>query len=418
MTKITAEWACSAVRCVAFLVLCTALGSSTASGQGSVRGTVQGPRGVDLSEGVVYACHVVQGRCDISSPQSKYVMIGGPGPIAPFDADRLGRGEYIIVAYVDRNRTGAPDIGDLMALHANADGTAALVRPPHSGLILRLFDLDASVIAILSGQAQPSGAGSQPPASASARTAAGAPATRPPAGRELDGIYTGVRLDAGVVNQYGQTLFDPTSRVYTFFPDGRVLRSAPHDGYNRAVDWGRACTAEADYLNPCGSYEIVGDEVQVRWAVGYRQVYRRNGDELVMLRHHWDDTSPRTRALELVHLKRTPTVEGLRLDGRYTSTVRPNVSITFAPDGRFVEQGLVEPLLSAGMPWDEYGRREALAQRMPSGAGTYSIGKYTLELRYDNGEVIRHLLYLPPEYGRVAQPGSVSIGNAPFVRAR
>jgi hypothetical protein len=399
--------------CILGVLACTA---SPALAQGAIRGTVHGPSGADLSAGVVFACYAPAGTCDNTSAHSKFVQIGSRGPSAPFEIMGLARGQYVVVSYVDSNGSGTVDEGDLVAFHAGLDGTPSLVAPPFHRLELRLVPMDASVAALFGAVTQEASTPAPAPASPPGRGSSPPRATRPPPGRALEGIYIGVRLDAGVVNQYGYTLIDPSARMTVFFPDGRTLRSAPHHGFQRPVDWSRACAASADYLNPCGTYEIQGDEVHVRWEVGYRQVYRREGDELIMLHHHWDDTSPRSRAVEMVNLKRTPAVDGLRLQGRYANSARPNAFIAFTLDGRFTEQGLIEPLLSAGLPWDEFNRREELARRVPRGAGTYSVNQHTLELRYDNGLVFEHLLYLSPHEARGPHPSGFSLGNVLFNR--
>jgi hypothetical protein len=400
----------------------TALLVAPALAQGTIRGTVHGPPGVDLSTGVVYACWSPGGNCDNASPHSRSVRIGSPGPTVSFEITGLARGQYGIVAFVDRNGNGSLDDDDLIGAHGMADGTTLLVSPPAQRLEVRLAPIGrVMAAAVREGTSRLTPAPAAPAPATAAATGRGTPppsAVRPPAGSALDGIWTGVRADAGVVNQYGYTLIDPSARMTVFFPDGRALRHAPPDGFRGGVDWSRACDALADYLNPCGTYEVRGNEVHVRWAVGYRQVYRRQGDELVMLRHHWDDTAPRSRAIEMVNLRRTPVVDGIRLEGRYVNSVRPNVFVTFTADGRFTEQGLVEPLLSAGHAPAERDRREALARRMPQGSGTYTIDRHTLELRYDNGVALQHLVYLSAFEARGPRPASVYIGNVPFRRAQ
>jgi uncharacterized protein (DUF2141 family) len=405
---------------VATLIGATLL-SAQATAQGAIRGTVHGPPGVDLSSGVVYACYSPGGNCDNASPHSKMVPLGARGPSVPFEIPGLARGQYTVLALVDRNGNGQLDPGDLLGGH-EANGTAILVSPPAQRLAVRLQPIGEELAQVIAEEVRALSHGSAPatpsPASGSRGGGVVPAAVRPPPGRELNGIYVGVRLDAGVVNQYGNTQYAPGMRTPTFFPDGRVIWSPRPGGYAQPVDWSSLCTRPREYGNPCGTYQVHGDEVHVRWESGYLQFYRRDGDNLVMLRHHWVDTSPRTNASELVHLRRTPPVDGLRLDGHYRKTTDPAVQISFTSDGRFVEQGLILGTNTFSLSAPEYNRREEIGRRVTRGAGTYTLNRYTLELRYDGGLVVPLLFHLSGYSALGSRPPGFTIETAEFERVR
>lgn len=247
------------------------------------------------------------------------------------------------------------------------------------------------------------------PAAPAPELAAG-PAAAPPSppGGGLDGVYSGVRLYGGRT-QHGTRIVDMGLRIHTFFPDGRALSRPHHEGYARPIDWSRHCTPRDRWSDTyCGTYDMRGNEVLVHWEGGYNQAYQRNGDQLRMIYHHWDGNPPRSGRDEMVDMVRTAPVDGLRLDGRWVYPHDRAVSISFSPDGRFTEQGLVRLSASYGLPDEEFERRRAAP---PRGSGTYAISDHTLELRYEGGAVFRFVFILPAHVARSPRPARISIAS-------
>ena len=115
--------------------------------------------------------------------------------------------------------------------------------------------------------------------------------------------------------------------------------------------------------------------------------------------------------------------DGLRLEGTflregYKTFPResriPADSVTFTPDGRFVDKGLMD---AAGVMWpDASGRHINFDDGVP-GTGTYRIANYTLELRYSDGRVKPVFFYLEPRTPK-SSVREIYVNTYKFVRVK
>jgi hypothetical protein len=100
---------------------------------------------------------------------------------------------------------------------------------------------------------------------------------------------------------------------------------------------------------------------------------------------------------------RQPDCDGLKLSGTYQRSDIGHVAITFTPDGRFVDQGLMHYL-----PLNNI--------RPAAGSGTYAIKNYTLTLRYDHGAVLRILFHRERPDREESDLGTIYIDVFPLIR--
>ena len=82
--------------------------------------------------------------------------------------------------------------------------------------------------------------------------------------------------------------------------------------------------------------------------------------------------------------------------------------IRFTPDGRFTERGLKDCVNLDQLVYPDW-------PKLPdSGDGTYTIGRNTLEVKYDNDGPTRRMLFTTPD--DPANPKRISIANNPLER--
>ncbi len=164
-----------------------------------------------------------------------------------------------------------------------------------------------------------------------------------------------------------------------FFGDGIVLRDRPSQGLQ---GWDDSFWMQLDFrsgvaprMQRWGAYLLTNGQRQIIfadrevWSINiarYPQILEIQGRTYVLL-------DPGT---------------GLKLQGTYKS-VKDDSFITFAPDGRMNQQGLVANCISSGqhfsynngMPSAHAAGNLCLDQPL---AGGYSVGYYTLQLRFSN----------------------------------
>ena len=104
-----------------------------------IGGTATAPSGVDLQDSSVLACFWTGSGCDESKSQE--ISIATSASTATFLTDPLAPGEYLLAAVKDVNRNDEIDEQDYFAVHTDAAGEIALVRPGASGIALRLVSL-------------------------------------------------------------------------------------------------------------------------------------------------------------------------------------------------------------------------------------------------------------------------------------
>ncbi|HEV2735889.1 MAG TPA: hypothetical protein VGV85_13670 [Longimicrobiaceae bacterium] len=218
-----------------------------------------------------------------------------------------------------------------------------------------------------------------------------APAAPQQPGR-LDGIFYGLRtnLATGSVDQ----------AYLTFFPDGRVSTDDPSEGLAPPVDYEQMCR-----YGQCGSYQLRGSEVRIRWRHGEEEVYDRGAAGELKRR----GKSQSYRPVSLL--------DGMRLDGEYAivdpETGRAVVGIRFEADGEFLENNLM-----GFTSWEMLARPGERRVALPLGYGRYSIRRNTLELRYENGPVARFVIIIPPGEPQTPAARTIMINQARLPRVR
>jgi hypothetical protein len=181
-------------------------------------------------------------------------------------------------------------------------------------------------------------------------------------------------------------------------PDGRAYNGRPSGGP-------AACFEAEDPRSPSyGRYTLRGDDVVVRWHFDrflnqqHTQKLRRRADGKL-----------EQEGGAVFH--RLPPCDGLKLDGTYARTWGDGSksSIRFTRDGRFTEQGMKSCVADDDLVYPDWPK---LPER---GSGTYSIGRNTLEVKYDNGGPSRRMFFVTPD--DPADPKAVSrisVGNNPL----
>ncbi|HEV2146714.1 MAG TPA: hypothetical protein VGR37_04790 [Longimicrobiaceae bacterium] len=209
---------------------------------------------------------------------------------------------------------------------------------------------------------------------------------------QLDGIYYGLRTNL-VTKRINQAYL-------TFLPDGRVASDDPAEGLAEPVDFEGMCR-----YGRCGSYQVRGSEVRIRWREGGEEVYDRGASG--ELKQRGRNQSYRPVAL----------LDGMRLDGEFAivdpQTGRAVVGIRFGPDGEFLENNLM-----GFTNWEMLARDGERRVALPLGYGRYSIHRNTLELRYEGGPVARFVILIPPGQPQTPAARTLIINQAVLPRVR
>ena len=376
-------------------------GCAGAEAQGSISGTVYATPGEDIRGTWVIACHVSGRGCDSRSRQTRGHRIASNGASARYVIEGLAAGEYMLVAFKDRNGNGYEDREDWSGHYPAADGSALRITPPMTDVDVRLR-LGGTVAATPTPAAAPTAA-----ANPGAQTRAAPAPTNVPSGRALEGIYVGLRENWNVSR--GVPIKSYNEHLFALYADGRAVYAVPHHGLGVPFDWS-LCGGEAI----CGTYEVRGNEVHVGFSNGYHQILLRGPDRLTQVRAYWDGHE-KGGLNERRPYMRVDRHDGLRLDGRWgvVDDGRELVSITLTRDGRFVERGLLEPTKYI-LPWAERDARAKLG--VAGGSGTYSIAANTLELRYANGPVLHFLFTVTPEVRWSPLPERIQINRVELAR--
>lgn len=243
----------------------------------------------------------------------------------------------------------------------------------------------------------------------------------------LDGVYRSepTYVDVDPLHAYGREKYQLQELFVTFFSDGRFFESHPPYGLlgfnvdreirRDSVGW--------------GTYQFLGGRGR---ATFYRTPDEKSNAPLTFwgLQLHLDgslvvtgDTRSeytRDSGIPYTLLDRN---DGLRLEGTflrqdYKTFPResriPADSVTFTPDGRFVDKGLMD---AASVMWpDASGRHMNFDDGVP-GTGTYRIANYTLELRYSDGRVKPVFFYLEPRTPK-SSVREIYVNTYKFVRVK
>src|SRR5579864_1533262 len=214
------------------------------------------------------------------------------------------------------------------------------------------------------------------------RKKAGAPAAKLPKGNgKFDGIYR-------AVGQTGDSLSPQRGIDYkyvAFFPDGRFVEKLPDQGLDKLNE------GMEIRINPVGwgTYEMTGDAGRI---VFPPDEYSKNSIVWAFkecsdhLKLRGDDYYLLDRCNDLK-------LEGTFRRSDYKTTYAAREGITFTPDGRFADEGVLK---AAGVMVRNAAGNYDFDDGAP-GRGTYRIANYTLELTYANGRVKRTSFLLDPE---------------------
>ncbi|MBZ5523184.1 MAG: hypothetical protein LAP21_13185 [Acidobacteriia bacterium] len=212
-----------------------------------------------------------------------------------------------------------------------------------------------------SGRTPTAGGGNSSSANAGSIGAGGAPRS----GSGIAGVWLGFKAN--------YPSYEPRPRWYVYFEDGTVFEDLPRKGlagFNREASKG-----DPGQKNYWGSYSASGSSGTInRPGVRYPEKI--------------EVEAPGKMKLDGLVFNRCRPVDGLRLQGAWTSYANPNDPsldrvprgqapiFHFTSDGRFVDDGVLAVFLHDGG-----GSADA------AGAGTYEIRDFTLILRYSDGRV-------------------------------
>jgi hypothetical protein len=187
----------------------------------------------------------------------------------------------------------------------------------------------------------------------------------PRSGSGITGVWMGFKTYTGD--------YEPHPRWYTFYDDGQVFEDIPRTGlagFNREAsktDSGqKSYWGQYTFSNGAGSITKPG--------VNYPEVLQSEGADKLKV--------------DSFHFYRCQEVNGLRLQGAWTSMANPNDPaldrlpagqrpvFRFTSDGKFSDEGVFATFLKSGDP-----RQDA------AGTGIYEVRDFTLVLRFSDGRV-------------------------------
>ncbi|HEX7287349.1 MAG TPA: hypothetical protein VF532_14275 [Candidatus Angelobacter sp.] len=206
--------------------------------------------------------------------------------------------------------------------------------------------------------------GVSPSAGATPAMASGA-STAPRPGKGITGVWMGYKTFVGS--------YEPQPRFYSFYEDGQIYEDLPREGF---IGFNREQSKADQYQrNYWGAYAFDGNSGEInKPGVRYPEKLLSEGAGKLKI--------------DSAHFYRCHPVDGLRLQGAWTSLANPNDPdldrwepghrpiFRFTNDGTFIDEGVFAMFLKSGDP-----RQDA------AGAGTYEIRDYTLVLRFADGRV-------------------------------
>lgn len=194
----------------------------------------------------------------------------------------------------------------------------------------------------------------------------GSAAPRPGSG--ISGVWMGFKTYTGD--------YEPHARWYTFYDDGQVFEDIPRTGlagFNR-----EASKTDSGQKNYWGRYTFTNGAGSItKPGVNYPETLQSEGADRLKI--------------DSFHFYRCQDVNGLRLQGAWTSMANPNDPaldrwpvgqrpvFRFTSDGKFSDEGVFATFLKSGDP-----RQDA------AGTGLYEVRDFTLVLRFSDGRV-KHL---------------------------
>jgi hypothetical protein len=203
------------------------------------------------------------------------------------------------------------------------------------------------------------------PASASSNSAHSGPSAAPRPGKGLSGVWMGFKTYVGN--------YEPQPRWYTFYDDGQIFEDIPRAGF---VGFDRSASqSDSGQRSYWGAYTFSNGSGSItKPGVKYPETLQSEGAGKLKI--------------DSAHFYLCQTVDGLRLQGAWTSLANPNDPdldrwpvgkrpiFRFSSDGKFGDEGVFATFLKSGDP-----RQDA------AGTGTYEIRDFTLILRFSDGRV-------------------------------
>ena len=190
------------------------------------------------------------------------------------------------------------------------------------------------------------------------------------------GIYRMVRPKALNINSgsYERGFY---IEYITFLPGGNLYWSLPPEGL-LYFDTG---IAQRAHPNDWGTYEFVNGEIHVlRGPAKTKYVITRTGERLNNPPH-----------LGKGSFRLVPAADGLQLDGNYRRNAN-EPTISFTTDGKFTDGGIFRFFGTIGRLDGTTYMDDGVG-----GPGTYIIDQNTLELKYADGRIKRHVFIAFPE---------------------
>jgi hypothetical protein len=183
-------------------------------------------------------------------------------------------------------------------------------------------------------------------------------------------------------------------------PDGRAYTGRPSGGP-------AACFEAEDTHSPSyGRYTLRGDDIAITW--NSSRTFNQQPTQKLSRR---DDGKLEQEGGAVFHC--LDPCDGLKLDGTYARRWADGSksNILFTPGGRFTEQGIRYCVADDDRVYPDWPK---LPER---GAGTYSIGGNTLELKYDNDGPSRRMFFATPDDATDPKAVSrISVANNPLQR--
>jgi hypothetical protein len=220
-------------------------------------------------------------------------------------------------------------------------------------------------------------------------------------GNRLDGVYGGFKYIYTTV--FGQVQRKLSPDRFSFLPDGRVFWGLPETGLAN-FNFERECQNRQEF---CGYYQINGKQLAIVLDNGK---WRENGS----LIPGGVQVEDRTYTLQ-GDISKQPArmLEGdFKREDALPHEALATWFLRFNRDGTFVDQGIVGAVTSSKIV---YGWPQA---ERPSGSGTYTLGPYTILLRYSDGYVRQLGVTLTPEQMNSPSITQLTVNTYSLIRRR
>lgn len=214
----------------------------------------------------------------------------------------------------------------------------------------------------------------------------------PRSGSGITGVWMGFKTYVGD--------YEPHARWYTFYDDGQVFEDIPRTGlagFNR-----EASKTDSGQKSYWGQYTFANGAGSItKPGVNYPEALQSEGADKLKI--------------DSFHFYRCQEVNGLRLQGAWTSMANPNDPaldrlpvgqrpvFRFSSDGKFSDEGVFATFLKSGDP-----RQDA------AGAGVYEVRDFTLILRFADGRVKQLAITAMLGVNAAASNDTLFISRSPF----